>query len=68
MSSQKIKYRIEELDPEFFAKTTPEMGWASLSNGNLLSVAEKEFDVLLKYGVYVNNRLKRMTFEPVINN
>lgn len=44
---KKLKYRIEELDPEFFAKTTPEMGWASLSNGELLSVAEKEFDVFI---------------------
>ena len=35
------------MDPNFFAKTTPEMGWASLSNGNLLSVAEKEFDVFI---------------------
>ena len=44
---KKLKYRIEELDPNFFAKTTPEMEWASLSNGNLLSVAEKEFDIFL---------------------
>ncbi len=44
---KKLKYRIEELDPEFFTKTTPEMGWASLSNGKLLSVAEREFDVFI---------------------
>jgi hypothetical protein len=44
---KKLKYRIEELDPEFFAKTTPDMGWASLSNGELLSVAEVEFDVFI---------------------
>jgi len=44
---KKLKYRVEEMDPNFFAKTTPEMGWASLSNGNLLSVAEKEFDVFI---------------------
>jgi hypothetical protein len=44
---KKLKYRIEELDPDFFVKTTPEMGWASLSNGELLSVAEKEFDVFI---------------------
>lgn len=43
MPSQKI----EELDPEFFAKTTPDMGWASLSNGELLSVGEVEFDVFI---------------------
>ncbi|MEX1062766.1 MAG: DUF5615 family PIN-like protein [Balneolaceae bacterium] len=44
---KKLKYRIEELDPAFFAKTTPEMGWASLSNGELLSVAEEEFDIFI---------------------
>lgn len=43
MPSQKI----EELDPEFFAKTTPDMGWLSLSNGELLSVGEVEFDVFI---------------------
>jgi len=44
---KKLKYRIEELDTNFFVKTTPEMGWASLSNGKLLSVAEMEFDVFI---------------------
>lgn len=44
---KKLKYRIDELDPEFFAKTTPDMRWASLSNGELLSVAEVEFDVFI---------------------
>ena len=44
---KKLKYRIEELDPDFFAKTTPDLGWASLSNGDLLSLAEKEFDVFI---------------------
>lgn len=44
---KKLKYRIEELDTNFIAKTTPDMGWASLSNGELLSVAESEFDVFI---------------------
>jgi predicted nuclease of predicted toxin-antitoxin system len=44
---KKLNYRIEDLDPDFFAKTTPEKGWASLSNGELLSVAENEFDVFI---------------------
>lgn len=42
-----MKYRIEELDSNLIVRTTPEMGWASLSNGKLLSVAEKEFDVFI---------------------
>ena len=44
---KKLKYRIEELDSEYIAKTTPELGWASHSNGELLSVAEGEFDVFI---------------------
>ncbi|MDZ7717625.1 MAG: hypothetical protein U5K72_02250 [Balneolaceae bacterium] len=44
---KKLKYRVEELDSTFFVQTTPDMGWASLSNGKLLSVAEKEFDVFI---------------------
>ncbi len=44
---KKLKYRIQELDSGFDAKTTPEMGWGSLSNGRLLSVDEKEFDVFV---------------------
>lgn len=44
---KKLKYRVEESDPDFHAQTTPEMGWASLSNGNLLSVAETKFDVFI---------------------
>lgn len=44
---KKLKYRVEELDPDFFAKTAPEMGWASISNGKLLEKAEEEFDVFI---------------------
>jgi predicted nuclease of predicted toxin-antitoxin system len=44
---KKLKYRIEELEQDFFTKTIPEMGWASRSNGELLSLAEKEFDVFV---------------------
>lgn len=44
---KKLKYRIEELDPDFSAKTVPEAGWASISNGKLLEKAEKEFNVFI---------------------
>lgn len=44
---KKLKYRIEELDPDFSAKTVPEAGWASISNGKLLEKAESEFDVFV---------------------
>jgi hypothetical protein len=44
---KKLKYRIAESDSGFFVKTTPDMGWASLSNGELLKEAVKEFDVFV---------------------
>ncbi|MCH8557667.1 MAG: hypothetical protein LAT84_07595 [Balneolia bacterium] len=44
---RKLKYRIEESDTKFFVKTAPDMGWASLSNGKLLTAAEKEFEVFI---------------------
>jgi hypothetical protein len=43
---KKLKYRIEELDPDFFVNTVPEMGWAGAKDGTLLTKAEKDFDVL----------------------
>ncbi len=44
---KKLKYRIEELDDAFKVETAPELGWASFTNGELLSVAEKEFDLFI---------------------
>jgi hypothetical protein len=44
---KKLKFRIDELDPAFFVKTVPEMGWASFTNGDLLSVSEEDFDVFI---------------------
>lgn len=32
---------------DYFVQTVPEAGWASKQNGELLRLAEKEFDVLL---------------------
>jgi predicted nuclease of predicted toxin-antitoxin system len=33
--------------PDHFVKTVPEVGWAGKQNGELLRLAEKDFDVLL---------------------
>jgi predicted nuclease of predicted toxin-antitoxin system len=44
---KKLKYRIEELDPDFFVNTVPEMGWAGAKDGTLLTKAEKDFDVFI---------------------
>lgn len=44
---KKLKYRIEELDPDFSTSTVPEMGWASDDDGVLLPKVEKEFDAFV---------------------
>ncbi len=31
----------------FEVKTVPQMGWAGVKNGNLMSLAEEEFDVFI---------------------
>jgi hypothetical protein len=33
--------------PGHSVKTVPQMGWAAIKNGELLALAEKEFDVLI---------------------
>jgi hypothetical protein len=33
--------------PEFSISTVQEMGWAGLKNGELLALAEKQFDVFI---------------------
>lgn len=33
--------------PGHFVKTVPQMGWATIKNGELLALAENEFDVFL---------------------
>lgn len=33
--------------PEFDIATVPQMGWAGVKNGELMQLAEKEFDVFL---------------------
>ena len=30
-----------------YARTVPQMGWAAITNGRLLALAEKEFDVFI---------------------
>lgn len=42
---RKLKWRLIERDFEVI--TVPERGWAGVTNGELLSRAEDEFDVLL---------------------
>ena len=42
---RKLKWRL--IEHEFEVITVPERGWAGVTNGELLSRAEDEFDVLL---------------------
>ncbi|MFH5885877.1 DUF5615 family PIN-like protein [Halalkalibaculum sp. DA3122] len=44
---KKLKYRIEELDRDFVVHTVPEVGWAGMKDGTLLSKAEQDFDVFI---------------------
>jgi len=45
--AKNLKYRIEELNPDFSAITVPEAGWASISNSKLLKKTEQEFDIFV---------------------
>jgi predicted nuclease of predicted toxin-antitoxin system len=33
--------------PDYYVRTAPQMGWASIANGTLLQLAEVEFDVFV---------------------
>jgi hypothetical protein len=33
--------------PEHYVRTVPQMGWASISNGELIELAEADFDVFI---------------------
>src|SRR5437667_2147055 len=33
--------------PEHYVRTAPQMGWASISNGELIELAEGDFDVFI---------------------
>ena len=42
-----IDRRLTKEIPHHIVKTVPKMGWAGLTNGNLLAKAEKDFDVFI---------------------
>lgn len=42
-----IDRRFAKLISGHFVKTVPQMGWATIKNGELLALAEKEFDVFV---------------------
>ena len=42
-----IDRRLQKDIVEHEVKTVPQMGWATIKNGELLTLAEEEFDVFL---------------------
>ena len=42
-----IDRRLARELPGHFVRTVPQMGWATIKNGRLLRLAEKEFDVFV---------------------
>jgi predicted nuclease of predicted toxin-antitoxin system len=42
-----VDRRLAKDIPGHFVKTVPQMGWATIKNGELLALAEKEFDVFI---------------------
>lgn len=42
-----VDRRLARELPGHFVRTVPQMGWATIKNGRLLRLAEKEFDVFI---------------------
>ena len=38
---------LAQLLPDYYVRTAPQMGWASIANGALLKLGEVEFDVFI---------------------
>ncbi len=57
-----VDWRLKRLLPNHKVRSTKDMGWEQLTNGQLLSRAEQEFDVMItvdrniKYQQNLNNR------------
>jgi len=47
-------------------RTVPEMGWASKSNGELLRLAEQQFDVFLTADQKISNEQNLPTFRIAV--
>lgn len=43
----KLKYRFQEISPNFHVSTVTGHGWTGVKNGKLLSQAQREFDVFV---------------------
>ena len=56
---KKLKARLAPHE----VRTVPEMGWASKSNGELLRLAEQQFDVFLTADQKIPNERNLTTFQ-----
>ena len=43
----KLKYRFQEISPDFQVSTVTEKGWTGIKNGKLLEKAQQEFEVFV---------------------
>lgn len=42
-----VDRRLSKHSQQFVVKTVPEMGWATIKNGVLLKLAERDFDIFI---------------------
>jgi len=43
----KLKYRFQEIAPDFWVSTVTGKGWTGIKNGKLLEIAQKEFEIFV---------------------
>lgn len=58
--------RLKQELPGHDVRTAPEMGWASKRNGELLRLAEREFDVLLTADRRLQHQQNLATFDIAV--
>jgi len=58
--------RLKHELPGHDVRTAPEMGWASKRNGELLRLAEREFDVFLTVDRKLQEQLKLSNFNIAV--
>ncbi|MBM4165488.1 MAG: hypothetical protein FJ218_00945 [Ignavibacteria bacterium] len=60
--------QIKNILGEYYCKTAQEVGWGSYENGELLSLAEKEFDVFITadQNIAYQQNLKGRTMKIIV--
>ena len=52
--------------PGHFVRTVPQMGWATIKNGRLLRMAEKEFDVFVTVDRNLSSQQNLLKFDIAV--